>query len=242
MAERAWMPIYWGDYVRDTLHLNTFQHGCYLLLIAAYWIRGGPLPNDPKYLAQVCRTTQDKLARYGNPVLAMFTCEDGLLVHKRIEKELLKVSARSATARANAKSSRATTTTRILDSSLRSESETPAGVDQPDLDALFYQRGKALLGKKAGGQLTKLRAAVGSVGVALEIIDQAQHKDSPAEYVAGCIRNRGNGVTRYARQPAGNQRASVVETVRRLAERRQQDFGGTGDDAFAGEGRELERR
>ena len=102
MAERPWMPMYWGDYVKDTLHLNTFQHGCYMLLIAAYWIRGGPLPDDPKYLARVCRTTADKLARYGNPVLAMFCCRDGLLVHKRVEKELLRSSVRSASASASA--------------------------------------------------------------------------------------------------------------------------------------------
>lgn len=100
--------------------------------------------------------------------------------------------------------------------------------EQPDLDALFYKRGKALLGQKAGGQLTKLRNAVGSVGVALEIIDKAQHKDSPAEYVAGCIRNRGNG---YARS-TGNQRASVVEAVQWLDERREEDHARTrGDEA-----------
>jgi len=97
------MPMYWGDYVRDTLHLSTFQHGCYMLLIAAYWMRGKALPNDPKYLAGVCRTTPDKLSRHCTPVLAMFSCSDGWLVHKRVEKELLKVSQRSANASASAK-------------------------------------------------------------------------------------------------------------------------------------------
>lgn len=99
-----WMPMYWGDYLSDTLHLSTFQHGCYILLIAAYWQRGRPLPADKNYLANVCKTSKDKLARYGNPVLAMFEKKvlpnylDGkpCLVHKRIELEILRSSARSA--------------------------------------------------------------------------------------------------------------------------------------------------
>lgn len=97
----AWMPIYWGDYFKKTLHLSTFQHGCYLLLIGAYWERGKALPDDPESLARICRTSCDKLARYGNPVLAMFTRKDGLLYHERIENELFKSGNRQAAAIAN---------------------------------------------------------------------------------------------------------------------------------------------
>lgn len=104
MAEHAiWMPLYWGDYFRDTLEFSTFQHGCYLLLIGAYWERRGPLPDDIQALARICRTSPDKLARWGNSVLAKFTRSDGLLRHERIENELLKSSARLAAARANGK-------------------------------------------------------------------------------------------------------------------------------------------
>lgn len=95
-----WMPMYWGDYLADTLHLTTFQHGCYVLLIAAYWQRGKPLPADPAYLASVCKTSKDKLARYGNPLLGMFEKINlggqPCLRHKRIELEILRSSARSA--------------------------------------------------------------------------------------------------------------------------------------------------
>lgn len=93
--------MYWADYVADTMHFNTFQHGIYLLLIASYWRRGGPISAEPGEVATMARTTKDKLARYGNPVLAMFTCKDGLLHHKRIDLEILKTSDRLAAARAN---------------------------------------------------------------------------------------------------------------------------------------------
>jgi len=98
---RLWMPFYWGDYIADTQHLSTFQHGAYLLLIAAYWCNGGPIPSDPAYLARVVRCSRDKVARYLNPVLAMFTCDGSLLHHKRIDNELLRSSDRQAAAIAN---------------------------------------------------------------------------------------------------------------------------------------------
>lgn len=97
----AWMPMYWGDYFKHTLHFTNFQHACYLLLIGAYWCNGGPIPDDPEYLAQVCRTTLDKLSRFGKPVIAKFTSKDGLLHHERIDLEILRSSNRQAAATAN---------------------------------------------------------------------------------------------------------------------------------------------
>lgn len=102
MPHSAWMPMYWRDYFQDTLEFSTFQHGIYLLLIGAYWARGGPLPSDPQALSKIARTSCDKLARYGNPVLAKFSTKDGLLYHDRIEKELLRSSERIASASASA--------------------------------------------------------------------------------------------------------------------------------------------
>ena len=131
---RIWMPIYWADYLADTTHLSTFQHGCYLLLIAAYWRNGGPLPNDLTRLAHICRTTKDKLARYGNPVLGMFTCKDNLLWHQRIEKEIKRsndrinaartAGQRSAQRRANQSQSQSQSQSPVLPTPLRSVGNT----------------------------------------------------------------------------------------------------------------------
>ena len=67
----------------------------------------------------------------------------------------------------------------------------PAAPDESkaDLDAVLYRRGKAVLGRSAGGQITKLKNLLG-VGGSLEALEQAKRKENPAEYVAGILRAR----------------------------------------------------
>ncbi len=58
------------------------------------------------------------------------------------------------------------------------------------IDKTLYRVGKALLGEKAGGLITKLRKACGGdCEAALEAIELARTKENPREYVAGIIRN-----------------------------------------------------
>jgi uncharacterized protein YdaU (DUF1376 family) len=82
---RAWMPIYWGDYLADTRHLTTLQHGIYLLLIAHYWQHGG-LPQRAKY--QICGLTP-QVWRANSRAIAKLFLHPGWR-HKRIDAELQK--------------------------------------------------------------------------------------------------------------------------------------------------------
>lgn len=82
----SWMPLYIGDYLRDTSRLTTEQHGAYLLLIMDYFVNG-PLPDDDAALASITRTTAMVWKRM-RPVLAgYFGIDGGKWVHSRIERE-----------------------------------------------------------------------------------------------------------------------------------------------------------
>ncbi|HEY6256977.1 MAG TPA: DUF1376 domain-containing protein [Xanthobacteraceae bacterium] len=84
---RAWMPLYVGDYLRDTRDLNTLQHGAYLLLIMHYW-QHDALPTDDARLAAIAGLSIAQWRRIREPVQAKFA--DGWK-HKRIEAELTKL-------------------------------------------------------------------------------------------------------------------------------------------------------
>lgn len=81
---RPWMPFYVADYLRDTGHLSTLEHGAYLLLIFAYWSNHG-LPNNDAQLARIARVSP-KQWREVRPTLSAFF-QDGWR-HRRIDREL----------------------------------------------------------------------------------------------------------------------------------------------------------
>lgn len=84
MSSPPWMPLYVADYLRDTTHLGTAEHGAYCLLIMAYWVNGG-LPDDDRQLARIVRCS-DRQWRSMRPLIEpMF--QKGWK-HKRIDEEL----------------------------------------------------------------------------------------------------------------------------------------------------------
>jgi uncharacterized protein YdaU (DUF1376 family) len=88
MKTDTWMPLYIADYLADTLHLTAEQHGMYLLLIMAYWRRGGPLPDDPGGLASVAKVSLEQWQSHAHRMAEFFVVADGKWTHKRIEAEL----------------------------------------------------------------------------------------------------------------------------------------------------------
>lgn len=82
----AWMPLYIGDYLRDTTRLSTEQHGAYLLLIMDYWTNG-PLPDDDAALAQVTRLQPAAWKKHRSALGRLFRIADGEWRHKRIDEE-----------------------------------------------------------------------------------------------------------------------------------------------------------
>lgn len=87
---RPWMPLYVGDYLGDTGHLTTTQHGAYLLLMMHYW-RKGELPDDDKQLSKITKLPLKVWTEYRETLQGFFYELDGnAWKHKRIDAELYK--------------------------------------------------------------------------------------------------------------------------------------------------------
>lgn len=95
----AWMPLWIGDYLADTMSLTTEQHGAYLLILMAYWRNRGPLAVED--LPAISRLgvrwprVKPKLERF-------FVSRESLWIHGRADYELAEALTRSDNAKAKA--------------------------------------------------------------------------------------------------------------------------------------------
>lgn len=99
MAAKPYMPFYVADYMADAAHLTTLEHGAYLLLIMTYWQTGKPLPDDDKKLCEITKLNFTNYKKIKAHLREFFFCENGKLIHKRIEKELDEFKKKSDMAR-----------------------------------------------------------------------------------------------------------------------------------------------
>jgi len=102
----TWMPIYWGDYDKDTGDLGALEHGAYLMLIKHYWCKAAPLPMDHVKLARIACCTPAEWSRIKGTVLGFFEEGESVYRHGRIDRELEKAQSKyekRSNARANFK-------------------------------------------------------------------------------------------------------------------------------------------
>lgn len=90
-----YMPLFVGDYLRDTRGLTTEEHGAYLLLLMELWSHDGSLPMDHDYLARVVGVTRRRWEGKIWPVICLYfeVKRDRLgttVEHRRLSTELEK--------------------------------------------------------------------------------------------------------------------------------------------------------
>ena len=85
----AFLPLYTGDYLRDTQHLSCSEHGIFLKFLMHCWDQRGPLPRDERKLHGICN------ARSGDEIEAMrrvlgefFTSMEDGWYNKRMQEEI----------------------------------------------------------------------------------------------------------------------------------------------------------
>lgn len=85
----AWIPIYPGDWIRDTMHLDATCNGAYWFLILAHWGKPG-IPSDDKLLRSICRVGDSQWDAVKGILKQFFFERDGLWINKRCCEEFEK--------------------------------------------------------------------------------------------------------------------------------------------------------
>lgn len=108
MAALPYMQLYIADYLADTMHLSTEEHGAYLLLMFNYWQTGRAIPKNR--LAKIARVSSERWGAVEESLREFFTDNGTEWVHKRIEDDLALVretlAKRSAAGKASVQSRR----------------------------------------------------------------------------------------------------------------------------------------
>lgn len=208
MSYRTWMPLYIGDYVRDTAHLGALESGAYLHLIMAYWLSGS-LPNDDRQLATIAKMNRTEWRRTG-PILAKFFGPNWSS-HKRIDAELALAKVRhdaraaagkrggiaAAKAKQEGQQNSSNATSNALAKPYQSHLERKKDAADAalqgnvlpllDPDADLFRRGKEVLGEDAGGLIARLKKIKGTVPLARAAIEMAASKQNPREYIGRIV-------------------------------------------------------
>ena len=67
------MRFYPGDYLGDTMHLSTIEHGAYFLLLMAVWrAPKNRVPRDDIKLAAITRLTPSEWVEHRETLLGIF--------------------------------------------------------------------------------------------------------------------------------------------------------------------------
>lgn len=90
MSSRPWYKRYGADFVHGTLGLTLEEKGAYSLCLDLIYDRGGPIPDDARWLAGVCGVSvrkwnaiRDRLVDVGK-----LGAEGGFLTNTRAEREI----------------------------------------------------------------------------------------------------------------------------------------------------------
>jgi uncharacterized protein YdaU (DUF1376 family) len=143
-ATDHWMRFNVGDYLADTMHLTTFQHGIYMRLIMHYFKRR-ELPEDERGLARVAGISVPQWRRESAPAVSLFIHENGVWKHRRIDAEIARCDAirevkqsagkQGASKRWNMAHANRSDSTCHSEPMADSRARTPARASEPDPDA-----------------------------------------------------------------------------------------------------------
>lgn len=93
LMKYPWMPLFWGDFLANTMHLSAQEAGAYLFLIAHAWEHNGTIPAEKVRLARIAHVRQDNWKKVWCALQPFFEIKaEGPLIsgytHQRVLDEL----------------------------------------------------------------------------------------------------------------------------------------------------------
>jgi uncharacterized protein YdaU (DUF1376 family) len=87
---RPWYRRFPDNFIAGTVGLTLEEKGAYSLVLDLMYVRGGPVPDEPRYIAGVCNCSVRKWNAIRQRLLDLgkITVVDGFLSNARAEKEL----------------------------------------------------------------------------------------------------------------------------------------------------------
>jgi len=93
-----YMPFWVGDYLKDTMHLNTQQHGAYMLLLFHMWSTNAPSNSTSnetsiakallKHCPSICKMNKSEWDEIKDDILEFFIIDGDYVVSKRLTEQL----------------------------------------------------------------------------------------------------------------------------------------------------------
>ena len=136
----TWMPLYVADYLKDTRHLSTMEHGAYFLLLMEAWIKRGELPADETRLARIAGLSSKEWKDSAGVLLGFLERNGDTYRHKRIDAELARATANVEQRRAAGKASAAARTRQRNGNGRSTSVDTSVATDGPTAGPTKCQR------------------------------------------------------------------------------------------------------
>lgn len=94
MTARPWYRRFPDNFIGGTVGLTLEEKGAYSLLLDLMYVRGGPIPDEPRYIAGVCNCSVRKwnAIRLRLLMLGKVEVRDGFLTNHRAQEEMRKAS------------------------------------------------------------------------------------------------------------------------------------------------------
>lgn len=99
---KAWMPMYWGDYLSNTAMLSNEEHGIYIKLIAVQWQTGKPIATYADAYAIASATKKVERQKVDKILQLFYQKTVNGFSQKRVAEELAKCEEKADKARESA--------------------------------------------------------------------------------------------------------------------------------------------